>query len=102
MKAMVRQLVQDVKYKPVTKNIGLEDAEAKVPKKRKPRVKKEKVSAEILICPRCKKGKILKGKTAFGCSEWKIGCDFRIPFEELKKRFQTNELKKEIVDQWLS
>ncbi|RLD36183.1 MAG: DNA topoisomerase III, partial [Bacteroidetes bacterium] len=102
MKDMVRQLVQDVKYKPVTKNIGLEDAKTKVSKKRKPRAKKEKASEEILTCPKCKKGKILKGKTAYGCSEWKTGCNFRIPFEELEKRFQTSELKKEIVDQWLS
>jgi len=102
MKDMVRQLVQDVKYKPVTKNIGLEDAKTKVPKKRKPRAKKEKASEEILTCPKCKKGKILKGKTAYGCSEWKAGCDFRIPFEDLQKRFQTSELKKEIVDQWLN
>jgi len=32
-------------------------------------------------CPKCKLGKILKGKTAFGCSNFKGGCDFRIPFE---------------------
>lgn len=32
------------------------------------------------ICPLCGKGTILKGKTAFGCSEWKTGCSFRKPF----------------------
>ncbi|NRB60987.1 MAG: DNA topoisomerase 3 [Winogradskyella sp.] len=31
-------------------------------------------------CPKCKTGKILKGKTAFGCSNYKIGCDFRVSF----------------------
>lgn len=30
-----------------------------------------------------KKEKIIKGKAAYGCSEWKEGCDFRIPFEML-------------------
>ena len=34
-----------------------------------------------LLCPKCKKGKIIKGKTAYGCSEWKADCTFRIPFE---------------------
>jgi len=31
-------------------------------------------------CPLCKKGKILKGKTAYGCSEWKSGCTYRVNF----------------------
>lgn len=30
-------------------------------------------------CPKCKTGRILKGKTAFGCSNYKTGCDFRTP-----------------------
>ena len=32
-------------------------------------------------CPVCGKGHIIKGKTAYGCSEWKAGCTFRRPFE---------------------
>ena len=32
-------------------------------------------------CPLCGKGHIIRGKTAFGCSEWKNGCTFRMPFE---------------------
>ena len=31
-------------------------------------------------CPLCGKGTILKGKTAYGCSEWKNGCSFRKSF----------------------
>ncbi len=31
-------------------------------------------------CPKCGKGHIIKGRTAYGCSEWKNGCDFRLPF----------------------
>ena len=33
------------------------------------------------VCPLCGKGHIIKGKTAFGCSEWKNGCTFRQSFE---------------------
>lgn len=33
------------------------------------------------ICPKCGKGHIIKGKTAYGCSEWKNGCTFRLPFK---------------------
>ena len=32
------------------------------------------------VCPLCGKGTIIKGKTAYGCSEWKNGCGFRKPF----------------------
>ena len=35
-------------------------------------------------CPVCGKGIIIKGKTAYGCSEWKNGCTFRQPFPNNK------------------
>ena len=31
-------------------------------------------------CPLCGKGTIIKGKTAYGCSNWKAGCKYRQPF----------------------
>ncbi|MBO6189933.1 MAG: DNA topoisomerase 3 [Alloprevotella sp.] len=31
-------------------------------------------------CPVCGQGKVIKGKTAYGCSRWKEGCSFRKPF----------------------
>ena len=32
------------------------------------------------VCPKCKLGKVLKGKAAFGCSHYKRGCDYRVSF----------------------
>lgn len=32
-------------------------------------------------CPVCGKGIIIKGKTAYGCSNWKNGCTYRVAFE---------------------
>lgn len=32
-------------------------------------------------CPVCGKGVIIKGRTAYGCSNWKNGCTFKVPFE---------------------
>lgn len=32
------------------------------------------------ICPLCGKGHIIRGRTAYGCSEWKAGCTYRKPF----------------------
>jgi DNA topoisomerase-3 len=31
-------------------------------------------------CPLCGKGHIIKGRTAYGCSEWKNGCNWRKNF----------------------
>lgn len=31
-------------------------------------------------CPLCGKGTIIKGKAAYGCSNWKSGCAYRLPF----------------------
>ena len=33
------------------------------------------------VCPKCKQGHVIKGKTAYGCSRWKEGCDFRAPLK---------------------
>ncbi|EFI72469.1 MULTISPECIES: DNA topoisomerase 3 [Segatella] len=33
-------------------------------------------------CPVCGKGYIIKGRNSYGCSEWKGGCSFRLPFKQ--------------------
>ena len=33
-------------------------------------------------CPICGKGTIIKGKTAYGCSNWRNGCTYRIDFNK--------------------
>ena len=65
----------------------------KEPKKRAPRKNKasqpteqpaEQASPDHIVgqpCPLCGKGTIIKGRTAYGCSEWKNGCTFRKAFE---------------------
>ena len=32
-------------------------------------------------CPLCGKGHLIKGNTAYGCSRWKEGCSYRLPFK---------------------
>ena len=34
------------------------------------------------VCPKCGKGTIIKGKTAYGCSNWREGCDYRIAIKK--------------------
>jgi DNA topoisomerase-3 len=48
-------------------------------------------------CPKCKKGLIIKGQTAYGCSNWKAGCDFRFMFADIKKAAAGRPLTKELV-----
>jgi DNA topoisomerase III len=40
-----------------------------------------KKSPDEVVCPKCKKGKVIKGKKAYGCSRWKNGCSFRAVFD---------------------
>ena len=59
---------------------------ASAPKKPKTEAKKApstlKIDDSMLgkACPLCGKGIIIKGKTAYGCSDWKNGCTFRQSF----------------------
>ncbi len=48
-------------------------------------------------CPKCKKGTVIKGQTAYGCSRWKEGCDFRFTFDEIRSRASGRKLTKELV-----
>ena len=38
-------------------------------------------SGQLIVDSEDGKGRILKGKTAYGCSRWKEGCDFRAPLK---------------------
>ena len=53
-----------------------------LPKKSTPKKKTEPQNPLVgQPCPLCGKGHIIKGKTAYGCSEWKNGCTYRQPFQ---------------------
>ena len=52
---------------------------------------------EKFSCPKCKKGTVIKGKTAYGCSEYKSGCDFVFTFDSIKKKANGKTLTKELI-----
>ncbi len=56
----------------------------KTPKKKKSATKQVQPNDSIIgsTCPVCGKGVVVKGKTAYGCSEWKTGCTFRLLFQQ--------------------
>ena len=57
---------------------------------------KKTSSNDMPTCPKCKKGKLIKGKTAYGCSLWKTSCDFKISFAVIKARAAGQKLTKEL------
>ena len=34
-----------------------------------------------LMCPVCRRGTIIRGRTRYGCSRWQLGCNYSEPFE---------------------
>lgn len=108
LKQMLTQIVMNVRNDYSRKSIEIEEVkepETKTAKKTAPRKKKEPAekkkekeitpkSDEALLCPLCKKGKLLKGKAAYGCSEWKGGCTFRLAFDGTVENLNDNELRK--------
>ncbi|WP_300701519.1 DNA topoisomerase 3 [Bacteroides sp.] len=82
----IQETVQEKAGKSTSSKEADADKPKKEPKKRAPRKTAAEKAAEQVVfvgqpCPLCGKGTIIKGKTAYGCSEWKSGCTFRKPFE---------------------
>ncbi len=63
---------------------------AKSDKPAAPRVRK----LEQIECPRCHQGHILKGRTAYGCSRFREGCDLRLDFGEYASELTPGQLNK--------
>jgi DNA topoisomerase-3 len=59
-------------------------------------VKTEKAPS-VLICPRCGQGQMLKGKSAFGCSRYRDGCQFLVPFSIAGKSLTDKQVEQLIL-----
>ena len=64
-----------------------------------PKEKKESTPRKTTViiweeetCPKCKTEKLMKGKTAIGCSDYK-GCRFKIPFEIFGKKLTEKQIQ---------
>lgn len=89
MKKMVDDLVVEVRTEKNTRRFSAKPEEVKKPEK-----KANKSAVTGAVCPKCKKGNLLKGSSAFGCSDYKNGCKFRLPFEFLGKKVSENQYKR--------
>lgn len=68
-------------------------AQADAPRKpRAPRTTK----LEQIKCPLCGNGHIIKGRTAYGCSEYAGGCTFRLPFDVCPADATPGKVKKSL------
>ncbi|MBQ3753928.1 MAG: hypothetical protein II864_10360 [Prevotella sp.] len=106
LKAQVTEIVNEVMSDPSNRRVTVvTEAELKkkpAPRKtadgRKPAAKKaaaktpsaatppaatppQPLIAEGQPCPLCGEGRIVRGRTAFGCSRWREGCTWRHPLE---------------------
>ena len=88
MKQMVDRLVYEVRTEKIRANISATDNK---PKTKIQTTNTKKTSITTLTCPKCKKGTILKGSTAYGCSQYKSGCNFKIPFQFMDKKISENQ-----------
>lgn len=91
MKGMVTELVDEVRMAKSVKIFSDAKPDTKFAKKKKP-VAKNKI--EGATCPKCQQGKLLKGKTAYGCSRWKEGCKFLLPFKFMDKKIPEKQLSR--------
>ena len=66
------------------------------------KAKKEAGNSDEKICPKCKTGTIIKGKTAYGCSAYKTGCDFRFSYDLIREKANGQPLTKDLVFQILN
>lgn len=96
LKNMVVGIVWDVKARKNINAIEVIDEE-KEKEKKKAETKKKKATPADLTCPKCKEGKIVKGKSVWGCTNWKNGCEIRIPFEFSGKKLTDKQVEALIV-----
>jgi len=91
MKKMVDRLVFQVRSENTWANISHENiANGVTTKSPKPKTSNKK-GITSLSCPKCKNGTILQGKSAYGCSSFKNGCDFILPFSFMGKKISENQ-----------
>ena len=91
MKEMVAQLVLEVQLEQAAKRITPINNTRKKTNTKKSNLS-TKAILETQICPKCNKHKIIKGKTAFGCRGYKMGCDFKLPFKFMNKKIPEKQL----------
>ena len=85
LKRQITDIVNDVLADTEVKHVDVGSDEKETKKKRTTKNTNKKTSADDIVgkpCPLCATGTIIKGKAAYGCSRWKEGCTYRVPFAD--------------------
>ena len=101
LKQLIHQIVINVLSDNSHNAIEISQANEKKPRQRtkasKPRTPKPKIeSLEQIKCPVCGNGHLIKGRTAYGCSEYRAGCAFRLPFADYPDTLTPDQLAKKM------
>lgn len=101
LKQLIHQIVINVLSDNSHNAIEISQANEKKPRQRtkasKPRTPKPKIeSLEQIKCPLCGNGHLIKGRTAYGCSEYRAGCAFRLPFADYPDTLTPDQLAKKM------
>jgi len=86
---MIVEITNNVKF---AENKTIAAAETEKTKEKKKREPKKVIPIEEMNCPKCKTGNLLKGKSAYGCSNFQNGCKTIIPFVFMGKKLTTKQL----------
>lgn len=96
MKSMVQELVREVRMETCKPRLAAapDPKTYKSPTKSEaPKRRTKRINPTQMTCPKCTKGSVIKGKSSYGCDQWKAGCDFRIPFKFMDKKLTDNQVK---------
>lgn len=99
LKYLVEEIVINVLSDNSSKKIEIVEEEKKASKSKTKNTGERKriTKFEQVVCPKCGKGHILKGRTAYGCSEYKNGCDLKLLFEDYPETLSPSKLNKLII-----
>ena len=88
MKSMVDQLVYEVRSDQQARSIS---TSTEAPIKKASVTKKNDSALQGYTCPKCEKGTLVKGSKAYGCTSFKNGCNFLLPFRFMDKKISENQ-----------
>ena len=93
VKCSPRRAISVEKQESTTGDTG-EAAKEKGRKEASDRGKKDTPKTDVtLICPKCGKAPVVKGRTAWGCKAYGKGCDFLIPIEYEGKKLTQKQVE---------
>lgn len=107
LKALIGEIVINVLSDNSSSRIVIADSSKGVAKKMEAKSGKKKSPSkpsirklEQIVCPKCGTGHLIKGRSAYGCSRFREGCDMLLKFEEYSTELTPGKLNALIKKQY--